>query len=568
MQFSQQIINHQRTTSNCQQQVRRQQKSFNQYMKINSCPAALKVDLSESQLKMSETFSIPLSAKNAQVKSLYPTHQIFNNQNNILPTPTANSMNACQSIDNNSEDVARSVGSQIQSQFQNYNMLDVNIEKYKYGISSRKGNFRKNQEDRFIVEDCFRKNANNAIFAVFDGHSGETASQFCQQKLMTIIEKNSNKFDIDICQALKEVNQQLDEEYLQLARQYNLNDGATSLIATIIDNKLTVSNLGDSSAILVRSDQCLELSSEQTPLRIDEYQRIIEQNGFIVPVGQTMRVQGVLAVTRAIGDLQYKDVIISEPEISSITMSPQDQFLIISTDGLYRIYSKQRIADYVVKMSKQGYTLGTIASLITQKAVEDGCPDNMTIIIVDLQAYHSKFLNQRLVQNAYQSQEFTDFEWIRRLSQKENVNINRLRRNCNSSPQKQLTQQYQQTVQNSQQQFQAPCSKQPSFKRSADSMNDPSKQQTIARSIDRNQDKLQSNFILSPQQHQQNQHIPMCKDDQSMKSEEQNQVSSLFDIKRAIQQQKDRLQLPSLRLPDPIFDDQDKSPSMDTQDLN
>ena len=31
-----------------------------------------------------------------------------------------------------------------------------------------------------------------------------------------------------------------------------------------------------------------------------------------------MRVQGVLSVTRAIGDIAYKDFITSEPEISSI----------------------------------------------------------------------------------------------------------------------------------------------------------------------------------------------------------------------------------------------------------
>jgi len=37
-----------------------------------------------------------------------------------------------------------------------------------------------------------------------------------------------------------------------------------------------------------------------------------------------MRVQGVLTVSRAIGDLPYKDVISAEPEISSIQLSPQD----------------------------------------------------------------------------------------------------------------------------------------------------------------------------------------------------------------------------------------------------
>jgi serine/threonine protein phosphatase PrpC len=68
----------------------------------------------------------------------------------------------------------------------------------------------------------------------------------------------------------------------------------------------------------------LELSSEQVPTRIDEYQRIIEKRGCVIPVGPIMRVQGVLAVTRAIGDIAYKEYITSEPELGSIQISPQD----------------------------------------------------------------------------------------------------------------------------------------------------------------------------------------------------------------------------------------------------
>lgn len=41
-----------------------------------------------------------------------------------------------------------------------------------------------------------------------------------------------------------------------------------------------------------------------------------------MPVGQVMRVQGVLSVSRAIGDLPYKDFIISEPEVSTVQLGP------------------------------------------------------------------------------------------------------------------------------------------------------------------------------------------------------------------------------------------------------
>lgn len=56
-------------------------------------------------------------------------------------------------------------------------------------------------------------------------------------------------------------------------------------MALIVNCKLTIANLGDSSAILIRNNQMLELTTEQVPSRIDEYQRIIEKQGFVIQVG-------------------------------------------------------------------------------------------------------------------------------------------------------------------------------------------------------------------------------------------------------------------------------------------
>jgi serine/threonine protein phosphatase PrpC len=81
---------------------------------------------------------------------------------------------------------------------------------------------------------------------------------------------------------------QLDSEFLKEAAQ--AQDGSTCLIALIKNNILTVGNVGDSSAILIRNNQILELSSEHIPTRRDEYQRIINCNGYIVPIGNALRV--------------------------------------------------------------------------------------------------------------------------------------------------------------------------------------------------------------------------------------------------------------------------------------
>lgn len=73
-------------------------------------------------------------------------------------------------------------------------------------------------------------------------------------------------------------------------------------------------------------------------------------NGFLSQAGSQLRVQGVLAVTRAIGDNDYKDFIISEPEVTEIELHPEtDSYLLISTDGLYKTLSKEFVAQKVIE---------------------------------------------------------------------------------------------------------------------------------------------------------------------------------------------------------------------------
>lgn len=47
------------------------------------------------------------------------------------------------------------------------------------------------------------------------------------------------------------------------------------------------------------------------------------------------RVQGSLAVSRAIGDLHLKEWVISEPEIHRLPITPDCEFLIMASDGLW-----------------------------------------------------------------------------------------------------------------------------------------------------------------------------------------------------------------------------------------
>jgi len=53
------------------------------------------------------------------------------------------------------------------------------------------------------------------------------------------------------------------------------------------------------------------------------------------------RVDNCLAVSRAIGDLKYKAFVIPEPETYTYQIQPNDDLLMLSTDGLFLVFSEK-----------------------------------------------------------------------------------------------------------------------------------------------------------------------------------------------------------------------------------
>ena len=132
------------------------------------------------------------------------------------------------------------------------------------------------------------------------------------------------------------VFQRLDNEFLTLARQECSLDGSTCLLGLVLNGQVTVANLGDSIATLVRKDGSFEqMNVEHTPMQSEERGRIEAANGMII----NNRINGELSVTRAFGDLELKEYVISDPECRNHTLTYEDDLLILASDGIYRSYS-------------------------------------------------------------------------------------------------------------------------------------------------------------------------------------------------------------------------------------
>lgn len=93
------------------------------------------------------------------------------------------------------------------------------------------------------------------------------------------------------------------------------------LLSMVSNGNYGISNLGDSCAHLLKQNGTFtKLTDDQTPSRSDEYERIVRNNGFVTMKDGVARVDGSLAVSRAIGDLKYKQFLVSEPEVATHTI--------------------------------------------------------------------------------------------------------------------------------------------------------------------------------------------------------------------------------------------------------
>lgn len=160
--------------------------------------------------------------------------------------------------------------------------------------------------------------------------------------------------------------------------------------------KLTIANIGDSRALLCRAGETVALTEDHKPTNEIERSRIVAAGGFV----QAARVDGQLALSRAMGDSQYKgnaeipddeQKVIAVPDVTTETMGPND-FLLICCDGIFESFTNEEAVDFVKeKMKTHGEDPAMIMALLLDAVLHAGSKDNMTALLIlptDGTAYH------------------------------------------------------------------------------------------------------------------------------------------------------------------------------------
>ncbi|KAH9781639.1 protein-serine/threonine phosphatase [Citrus sinensis] len=211
-----------------------------------------------------------------------------------------------------------------------------------------------------------------AFFTVIDGHGGRAAAEYVAGNLgRNIVKELGNVGDegIQLEQAMRGVT-----------------SGACTASVLLKDSELHVANAGDCRVVLSRNGVADSLTKDHRLSREDERSRIENAGAFVHFCNGAWRVQGSLAVSRAIGDLQLKEWIISEPETKRLSLTSDCEFLIMASDGLWDKVNAQEAVDVV---SRNKSSMESCKNLIDISSSR-GNMDDITVMVINLDKFVPK----------------------------------------------------------------------------------------------------------------------------------------------------------------------------------
>lgn len=283
--------------------------------------------------------------------------------------------------------------------------------------------------------------AMTSFCAVFDGHGGDECSNYLVEALPHQIRQAMLAERVALKQAVEQsaaagrqeqaedavselMRKILKGAYLRTDQDFILpknapQSGSTGATVLLLGRRLFAANVGDSRVVLCRSGgQCVELTSDHKPSRPDEAARVRAAGGFILH----KRVMGELAITRAFGDKSFKmgikamleddaeeltnanggnehpqqpprdltaPLVSAEPEIASMLLSHNDEFLLLACDGLFDVFrSQDAIALARQELIAHRGEPAEVARILSDQAIRvRRSRDNVSILIVVLRPF-------------------------------------------------------------------------------------------------------------------------------------------------------------------------------------
>ena len=272
------------------------------------------------------------------------------------------------------------------------------------------------------------------FYGVFDGHTGNLASKYAASTLYEQLTNRLSNLDREIADGSVDwkdgVQQNITEAFADIHQQflravtfagYGAMDasGTTATAVYVTNEAVVVASLGDSRACLSKIDKqrsktagvmtAIQLTKDHVASDPDEAELVRSLGGNVTVVNGLARVNGVLAITRSIGDAPFADVLSRTPHIISMTRKEvrelcgaekhsngRDEipcFIILASDGLWDMVSNteavelvsQTIASYQNNATKDfGGAYQEASEVLTLEAYVRGSTDNIGVCVIAL----------------------------------------------------------------------------------------------------------------------------------------------------------------------------------------
>lgn len=294
----------------------------------------------------------------------------------------------------------------------------------KFGVASICGR-RRDMEDFVSIHPCLCSKVKGDVsefhyFAVYDGHGCCHVAKRCKERLHELVKEELGGKEVvesvEWKEAMEKSFGRMDEEVITcketvmkaagcrclLPSPESDAVGSTAVVALVTPHKIVVANCGDSRAVLARNGKIIPLSVDHKPDRPDELSRIQAAGGRVI-YWDGARVLGVLAMSRAIGDSYLKPYVISQPEVTIIDRTEEDECLILASDGLWDMVSNQSaccvarmcLDGKVARMMPPGKNSGKVGEcedqacaeaslLLTKLALVRKSSDNVSVVVINL----------------------------------------------------------------------------------------------------------------------------------------------------------------------------------------
>lgn len=230
----------------------------------------------------------------------------------------------------------------------------------KYASSAMQG-WRMEMEDADVC-DLKSKLENFSFFGVFDGHAGSNVSKYASEHLLeNIIKCLPSQPDSDGNYEVEDIKKAMEDGFLRMDKQIKSDppwagqdhSGSTAIVALVSPTHIFWANCGDSRSIFCRNKDLCFATNDHKPFNNIEKNRIEKAGGTVM----MQRINGTLAVSRALGDFDYKgntsldakeQLVSPLPDVTVMERDLEhDEFLLLACDGIFDVMTNEAILEYV-----------------------------------------------------------------------------------------------------------------------------------------------------------------------------------------------------------------------------